>query len=220
MPLGFRSALALSQGVPGTTYGIAAELGPAESRASRPDSSDRWSGHRYRRRHIGPLGWVRTPGHCRRSKQHTRSTLVLFHESPLRSHAPGFACTPSVPNPEERTEAPSRDGPKLSRDTRFPKFKNSCPNRRGDEAAGNAPVSIIDVIYCNKMTCVNESGGGGNCTRGPVSATLCPICGYDLHPEGWPEHGREDEAVHELVAAWHGLAPEVREKIMEMVRGG
>jgi len=101
--------------VPGTPYGIAAEFGPAESRATRRDSSGRWSGHRYRRRHIGPLGRVRTPDQCRRSKQHMRSTLVLFHESPIRSHAPGFACTPSVPNPEERTEAPSRDGPKLSR---------------------------------------------------------------------------------------------------------
>src|SRR5271165_5489434 len=84
------------------------------------------------------------------------------------------------------------------------------------ERAGHA--TSIKIAVCDESQAAIY-GGGGNCTRGPVSATLCPICGYDLHPEGWPEHGREDEAVHELVAAWHGLAPEVREKIMEMVRG-
>jgi len=35
---------------------------------------------------------------------------------------------------------------------------------------------------------------------------------------GWPEHGRESEALRELVAVWHTLTPGVREKIMELVR--
>jgi hypothetical protein len=41
-----------------------------------------------------------------------------------------------------------------------------------------------------------------------------------MAPGGWPEHGREDEALRELVAAWHGLAPEVGEKIMALVQTG
>ena len=35
--------------------------------------------------------------------------------------------------------------------------------------------------------------------------------------EGHRQLGAE-EALHELVAAWHGLAPEVREKIMGLAR--
>ncbi len=61
-------------------------------------------------------------------------------------------------------------------------------------------------------------GGDGNCTRIPVYPSHCPVCGYEIGSGGWPEHGREDEALKELVAAWHGLAPEVREKILELVR--
>ena len=36
--------------------------------------------------------------------------------------------------------------------------------------------------------------------------------------EGWPEHGREHEALRELVASWHRLTPEVRDAVMELVR--
>jgi hypothetical protein len=41
-----------------------------------------------------------------------------------------------------------------------------------------------------------------------------------MRPVGWPEHGREDEAVRELVANWHLLTPFVRAAIMELARGG
>ncbi len=34
----------------------------------------------------------------------------------------------------------------------------------------------------------------------------------------WPEHGREHEALQELVALWHGLTPEVRGKLMELTQ--
>jgi hypothetical protein len=63
-------------------------------------------------------------------------------------------------------------------------------------------------------------GGGGNCTRVPISTTFCPNCGYGMPPEGWPEHGREHEALRELVGVWHGLSPQVRQKIIKLVRGG
>ena len=63
------------------------------------------------------------------------------------------------------------------------------------------------------------SGGGGNCTRVPISVTICPACGYDMALGGWPEHGRDDAALRELVAAWHGLATEVREKIIDVGSG-
>ena len=53
----------------------------------------------------------------------------------------------------------------------------------------------------------------------PLSTSICPACGYDIATGGWPEYGREDEALRELVAAWHCLTPEVRDEIMAMVRG-
>ena len=79
-------------------------------------------------------------------------------------------------------------------------------------------VSSPRVTDFREVSVDVSSGGGGNCTRVPDSATLCAKCGYEMRPGGWPEHGREDEALRELVAAWHGLAPKVREKIVEPVR--
>ena len=61
-------------------------------------------------------------------------------------------------------------------------------------------------------------GGGGNCTRSPVSVTTCPKCGYDTALGGWPEMGREDEALRELVANWHCLTPSVRAAIIDLIR--
>jgi len=37
---------------------------------------------------------------------------------------------------------------------------------------------------------------------------------------GWPEHGREDEALRELVANWYRLTPSVRTTIMDLARRG
>ncbi len=65
-----------------------------------------------------------------------------------------------------------------------------------------------------------SNGGGGNCTRSPFSGTLCPNYGYDYATSGWPEHGREDEALRELVANWHRLTPSVKDAIMGLLRGG
>ena len=35
---------------------------------------------------------------------------------------------------------------------------------------------------------------------------------------GWPEHGRESEALREVVAVWRSLTPGIGETIMELVR--
>jgi hypothetical protein len=65
-----------------------------------------------------------------------------------------------------------------------------------------------------------SNGGGGNCTLSPVSLTIFPKCGYNMAPGSWPEMGREDEALRELVATWHCLTPSVRATIMDLARRG
>jgi hypothetical protein len=65
-----------------------------------------------------------------------------------------------------------------------------------------------------------SNGGGGNCTRSPGSAIICPQCGYDMVTEARPEMGREGAALHELVANWHGLTSSVRAKIVDLLRSG
>jgi hypothetical protein len=61
-------------------------------------------------------------------------------------------------------------------------------------------------------------GGGGNCTFGPVYVTVCPKYGYDTALSGWPEMGREAEALRELVASWDSLTPSVRAAIIDVIR--
>jgi len=63
-------------------------------------------------------------------------------------------------------------------------------------------------------------GGGGNCTRVPISTSICPTCGYDLVTNARPEMGREGAALHELVANWHSLTSSVRAKIVDLLRSG
>ena len=43
-------------------------------------------------------------------------------------------------------------------------------------------------------------------------------CGYDMAVGSWPEHGREHEAPREVIAVWHCLTPEVRQKIRFITR--
>jgi hypothetical protein len=68
-----------------------------------------------------------------------------------------------------------------------------------------------------QMTYNRESGGGGNCTRGPVYVTVCPKCGYDTTLSGWPEMGREADALPVLVASWHCLMPSVKAAIIDLI---
>ncbi len=65
-----------------------------------------------------------------------------------------------------------------------------------------------------------RNGGGGNCTLVPFDATYYGHCSYEMRSEGRPEHGREDEALRELLANSHRLAPDVRQRVMELVRSG
>ena len=64
------------------------------------------------------------------------------------------------------------------------------------------------------------TGGGGNCTRSPVSAIICPQCGYDMVTEARPEMRWEGAALHELVANWQSLTSSVRAKIVDLLRSG
>jgi hypothetical protein len=80
-------------------------------------------------------------------------------------------------------------------------------------------VSSANTAHAEDLFGANN-GGGGNCTRSSFSATHCPNCGYEMGPEVWPEDGREDETLQELVASWHRLTPSVKDAVMELVRRG
>ena len=64
------------------------------------------------------------------------------------------------------------------------------------------------------------NGGGGNCTRSPGSAIICPPYGYDKVTEARPAMGREGAALHELVANWHSLTSAGRAMIVDLLRSG
>ena len=51
-----------------------------------------------------------------------------------------------------------------------------------------------------------------------ISTSVCPICGYDITSGGWPEIGRVDEALRELIANWRRLTPALEDAIVEFVR--
>ena len=62
------------------------------------------------------------------------------------------------------------------------------------EAAGIAPASQIPQVIWLYDTCVEQG---------------CQ----------WLHHACTEEALSELVAAWHGLAPEVRDEIVRIAAG-
>jgi hypothetical protein len=87
-------------------------------------------------------------------------------------------------------------------------------------AAGYLPAPLVYASPFNITSYNTSSGGGGNCTRSPVYITVCPKCGYDTMLSGWPEKGRQAEALRELVANWHSLTSSVRAKIVDLLRSG
>jgi hypothetical protein len=62
------------------------------------------------------------------------------------------------------------------------------------EAAGIAPASRVPQVVSANDTCVEQG---------------CQ----------WLHYVCTEEALSELVAAWHGLAPEVRDEIVKIARG-
>ena len=99
-------------------------------------------------------------------------------------------------------------------DTSITRLASSVPSifdrfglRSAGGAAGTEPASLRDVSLCNQISYDTRNGGGGNCTRVSFDATNDHSSGYGMRPDGWPEHGREDEAIRQLVASWHRLTP-------------
>jgi hypothetical protein len=125
---------------------------------------------------------------------------------------------------DEATDAQTgnRDAARFSSSHRVPSATRSASNSRLPAAIGphqRPPKSQAGIVRL-RSNCESQGGGGGNCTRVPISTSICPACGHDVTPCGWPEHGREDEAFRELVANWHRLTPSVRAAILVVVRGG
>ena len=52
-------------------------------------------------------------------------------------------------------------------------------------AAGYLPASPVYASHFNKTSYNIRSGGGGNRTRVPDSASTFPKCGHDMTPGGW-----------------------------------
>jgi hypothetical protein len=91
---------------------------------------------------------------------------------------------------------------------------------KNEETPSGEGASSFPVTHFHELFVDGTSGGGGNCTRSPGSAIICPQCGYDMVTEARPEMGREGAALHELVANWHSLTSSVRAKIVDLLRSG
>jgi hypothetical protein len=63
-----------------------------------------------------------------------------------------------------------------------------------------------------------SNGGGGNCTRVPSKASYLPHSFCEQCTQGLSDLCRDFVALRALVAAWHGMTPEVRHAIMELAR--
>jgi len=52
-----------------------------------------------------------------------------------------------------------------------------------------------------------KNGGGGNCTREPISAANSTACTYGNRPSPWSEVGRDEDPLGEVIASWPSLPP-------------
>ncbi len=69
-----------------------------------------------------------------------------------------------------------------------------------------------------RSRCSTTCLGDGNCTRDSNSTSLIPQTTCETCPLGLSDLCRDDAAIREIVGSWHRLTPEVREKIMNLVR--
>ncbi len=65
----------------------------------------------------------------------------------------------------------SGKSPQLYETKQVPSLAVGGAIRRGLEAAGNIPASLVDAKLRNKKTYKTGSGGGGNCTRRTLSSS-------------------------------------------------
>ena len=95
-----------------------------------------------------------------------------------------------------------------------------CASLKGGHQRSVARLSSGAKCRTAKPVRNRDGASGGNCTRSPGSAIICPQCGYDMVTEARPEMGREGAALHELVANSHSLTSFVRAKIVDLLRSG
>ncbi len=78
-------------------------------------------------------------------------------------------------------------------------------------------ATSIKIATCDEAQ-VTIYGGGGNCTRDSNSASYIPQTTCEHCPLGLSDLCRDDEGIREIVGNWHRLTPEVREKIINLIR--
>ncbi len=63
-----------------------------------------------------------------------------------------------------------------------------------------------------------SNGGGGNCTRVPISTSNSGTFTYGNCTCPWSEMGRESQSLREVIANWPSLPPHIVQAILALVR--
>jgi hypothetical protein len=98
---------------------------------------------------------------------------------------------------------------------------NACIASQLRSSSGCALHVLSAMSYlprCNTIILSMISGGGGNCTRVPISATNSATCSYGNHSCRWSEMGREAESLREVIASKPGVPPHIIQAILALVR--